>query len=52
MTNEKITATASPKPSYCETNRSWSVFGRYSGCAGIMQQYIFYYERSVRQGRE
>ena len=25
---------------------------RYHGMRGIMQQYIFYYERSVRQGRE
>lgn len=40
-----------PKNHLCETIVK-DVFGRYSGCAGIMQQYIFYYERSVRQGRE
>lgn len=40
-----------PKNRLCETIVE-DVFGRYSGCAGIMQQYIFYYERSVRQGRE
>ena len=40
-----------PKNRLCETMAE-DVFGRYSGCAGIMQQYIFYYERSVRQGRE
>ena len=40
-----------PKNRLCETIVA-DVFGRYSGCAGIMQQYIFYYERSVRQGRE
>ena len=40
-----------PKNRLCETIVD-DVFGRYSGCAGIMQQYIFYYERSVRQGRE
>lgn len=40
-----------PKNRLCETMVE-DVFGRYSGCAGIMQQYIFYYERSVKQGRE
>lgn len=40
-----------PKNRLCEAIVE-DVFGRYSGCAGIMQQYIFYYERSVRQGRE
>ena len=40
-----------PKNRLCETIVE-DVFGRYSGCVGIMQQYIFYYERSVRQGRE
>lgn len=26
-------------------------FGKYKGCAGVMQQYIFYYERTVLNGR-
>lgn len=26
-------------------------FGRYEGCAGIMQQYIFNFERNVRRGK-
>ena len=27
------------------------VFGRYEGCAGIMQQYIFHFERNVLNGK-
>ena len=26
-------------------------FGCYKGYAGVMQQYIFYYERSIRNGK-
>ena len=26
-------------------------FGKYKGCAGVMQQYIFYYERTVLHGK-
>ena len=26
-------------------------FGSYKGYAGVMQQYIFYYERSIRNGK-
>lgn len=27
-------------------------FGQYEGCAGIMQQYIFHFERTIRSGKE
>lgn len=33
-----------PKTCLCDTIIK-NVFGRYGGCAGVMQQYIFYYER-------
>ena len=33
-----------PKTCLCDTIVK-DVFGQYGGCAGVMQQYIFYYER-------
>lgn len=37
-----------PKNRLCEAITE-EVFGQYSGCAGIMQQYIFHFERNVKR---